>query len=154
MADFLGMHIEGDYAAAFDQLAETIKDQVSRSGAHGMSIVFQEEAKTFAPVFHLGPKGGGAGKVKRGKIKPGQLRDSIYRVHSDDKSVDGVQLYEVSWNHTKAPHGYWMEYGNARHPAHPFITPAYEAAKQRALIAGLQRMSVRYAESAASGDAK
>jgi HK97 gp10 family phage protein len=87
-----------------------------------------------------------SGKSGGYKITPGQLRDSIYRVHSDDDSNDGLQVYEVSWNHYKAPHGYWMEFGNARHPAHPFIRPAYEAAKQRAVQAGISRMAVKFAE--------
>lgn len=138
--------MQGDFAAALDALGEQVKTTVARAGANSMAYVFQEEAKAFAPVFTVGPKGGGGSRVARRKVKPGQLRDSIYRAHADRLSSDGSQIYEVSWNHSKAPHGHWMEYGNVRHPAHPFITPAYEAAKQRAVTAGIERMSVKYAE--------
>jgi HK97 gp10 family phage protein len=143
------MGLEGDFAAGLDQLAETLKGPVIASGANTMAYTFQVEAQYQAPVFagqeRFVPRSK-SGKSGGYKITPGQLRDSIYRVHSDDDSNDGLQVYEVSWNHYKAPHGYWMEFGNARHPAHPFIRPAYEAAKQRAVQAGISRMAVKFAE--------
>lgn len=143
------MGLEGDFAAGLDKMAEDVKEKVIRSGGNTMAYTFQVEAKTFAPVFagqqRYIPRSK-SGKSGGYNIKPGQLRDSIYRAFSDDQSRDDLAVYTVTYNHGKAPHGYWMEFGNARHPAHPFIRPAYEAAKQRAVQAGLDRMAVKFGE--------
>lgn len=69
-------------------------------------------------------------------FRPGNLRDSIYQVFSADNSVQGAKsTYHVSWNKTKAPYGYWVENGTSRSAAKPFLRPAYDAAKDRALYA-------------------
>lgn len=49
--------------------------------------------------------------VQRIKRHSGNLARSIYQVHSD-QSRDGRQIYHVSWNAKKAPHGHLVEFGH------------------------------------------
>ncbi len=44
--------------------------------------------------------------------KTGKLAASIYQVYSRDQSQNGRQVYHVSWNARKAPHGHLVEYGH------------------------------------------
>lgn len=140
MGDFLRMELDGDWQESLDALAAEAKTTLLRSGGNAMAYQFQIEAQRQAPVFT-----GTAPKGAKHPPKPGQLRDSIYRVHAAQLSAADKAVYEVSWNHYKAPHGHWMEYGNSRHPAHPFIRPAYYAAQNIALQAGLDRMAEKFA---------
>jgi hypothetical protein len=151
VADFLRMEMGGDFVAELDRLADTVKTTIARTGGNTMAYEFQAEAKAFAPVFAGQQKyipRSKSGKSGGYTIRPGQLRDSIYRAFSDDISRGDLVAYTVTYNHGKAPHGYWMEFGarNGELPAHPFIRPAYEAAKQRAVQAGIDRMAVKFAE--------
>lgn len=136
----LRLELEDNFSDELDAFAEDAKEAVLRSGGNAMSEIFQKEAQTYAPIYTGPPL-----KGRKYPPRPGQLRDSIYHAYDKGRSTDDVAVYVVSWNHAKAPHGYWMENGNARHPAHPFIRPAWESAKARAVQAGLQRMTVRFA---------
>lgn len=109
--------------ALLDGLSGAVDESV-RPAAHAGALVIYRRARELAPVFK-----GPARYVKRSKsgksggywIRPGQLRDSIYRVYSKDNSGDGKATYHVSWNARKAPHGHWAEFGNAHQPPHSFI---------------------------------
>lgn len=149
MGDFLRMEMQGDWEQGLDRLATVARGSVVATGAAVMSRVFRDEAKARAPVFR------GPVVVKRRRngstytIKPGQLRDAIYRVRVQDGIGPESARYEVSWNHTKAPHGWWMENGNARHAARPFIRPAFYSAQGQALQEGLARMRASFSEALA-----
>lgn len=41
----------------------------------------------------------------------GNLASSIYQAYSPENSSDKKAVYNVSWNHKKAPHGHLVEYG-------------------------------------------
>jgi HK97 gp10 family phage protein len=43
--------------------------------------------------------------------KTGNLQRSIYQAYSQDKSQNGQEIYHISWNARKAPHGHLVEYG-------------------------------------------
>lgn len=43
--------------------------------------------------------------------KTGNLARSIYQVYSKDQSGNDRDVYHVSWNARKAPHGHLVEYG-------------------------------------------
>ncbi len=164
MADMMRMEMEGNWSQALDALASTTKEHLLRSGGNAMSEVFQVEAKARAPVYQGTPP-----TRTKYPIKPGQLRDSIYRAYSEANSSPDLAVYHVSWNPKKAPHGHLLEFGHwtkrvlkdgsaGPHqatwvPAYPYIRPAYEAVKQSAVIKGLDRMKVRYAEIATQGAA-
>jgi HK97 gp10 family phage protein len=44
--------------------------------------------------------------------KTGNLLSSIYQVYSQENSRPGVATYQISWNKTRAPHGYLVEFGH------------------------------------------
>lgn len=113
----LTFEMDGDPVAALTRFVEAVEERVVRPAAHAGALVFYERARELAPEYTGPPKSG---------IKPGQLRAAIYRVFSEDRSTDEFKIYEISWNHTKAPHGHWMEYGNSRHGPKPFIRPAFD----------------------------
>lgn len=139
MGSFLKMSALPGWAEQLDGVAEKLKAHLLRSGGNAGSAVFQAEAQARAPVYT-----GTAGA--KTKIRPGQLRAAIYRAYDTDRSTPELAVYKVTWNHSKAPHGWWMENGNARHAARPFIRPAYYAAKDTAANAVLSRMAVRFRE--------
>lgn len=125
----LTFEMDGDPVASLARFAEAIEQRVVRPAAHAGALVFYDRARELAPLY-VGPE-------KKG-VKPGQLRAAIYRVFSEDRSSDDLKVYQISWNHTKAPHGYWMEYGNSRHGPKPFIRPAFDF-YERALDASRKR---------------
>jgi hypothetical protein len=49
--------------------------------------------------------------VARMGQKTGNLARSIYQVYSKDQSGKDRDVYHVSWNARKAPHGHLVEYG-------------------------------------------
>ena len=44
--------------------------------------------------------------------KTGNLERSIYQKFSESNSTELKATYHISWNQTKAPHGFWLEYGH------------------------------------------
>ena len=150
------MQLSGNLRESLEKLEAGMKEHVVRSAAHAGAKLFYEEARLRAPVYD--------GKAKKG-IKPGQLRDSIYRVFSEGKSSDTTKIYEVSWNARKAPHGHLIEYGHwlvrgngklgpaqriGRVPAIPFIRGSFDRA-QDAINAMRDRATERTAEVLAGG---
>ncbi|WP_020201870.1 HK97 gp10 family phage protein [Cupriavidus sp. WS] len=102
------MNLEGDLVAALQQLDEDVQKHVVRPVAYAGAKVLYEEARIRAPVYQ-----GGAFTRKNGvEVKPGQLRDAIYHVFSEDQSSDLHKIYEISWNASKAPHGHLLENGH------------------------------------------
>lgn len=99
------LSLSGDLQAALDRLEAGMKERVLRPAAHAGALVFYEEARRLAPVYD--------GPEKQG-VKPGQLRNAIYRVFSESKSGETQKVYEVSWNAKKAPHGHLIERGHWR----------------------------------------
>ncbi len=95
--------LNGDLLAGLEQLADDVEEHVVRSVAHAGALVFYEEARTLAPVYH--------GTEKKG-VRPGQLRDAIYRAYAHRQSTAGAAVYQISWNTKKAPHGYLIEHGH------------------------------------------
>ncbi|MGW8306375.1 MAG: HK97 gp10 family phage protein [Achromobacter pulmonis] len=132
----LTFEMDGDPVAALTRFVEAVEERVVRPAAHAGALVFYERARELAPEYTGPPKSG---------IKPGQLRAAIYRVFSEDRSTDEFKIYEISWNHTKAPHGHWMEYGNSRHGPKPFIRPAFDF-YEKALEASRERARTLIAE--------
>ena len=110
-----------------------------REAAQAGAEMFYVEMKMRAPVSD------GAhwfyGTHARYFFRAGTLRDSIYQFYNKRLSTPGHAVYSVSWNHKEAPYGYMVEFGTSRAPAHPFLRPAYSAAKddaQRAVLGTLR----------------
>jgi hypothetical protein len=139
------IELKGDLFSGLDQLAADIEEHVVRSVAHAGAVVFYEEARVLAPVYR--------GPEKEG-VRPGQLREAIYRAFADQQSSAGRAVYRISWNAKKAPHGHLIENGhwlvrkvNGRKerlrwvPPHSFIRRAFdrapaaiEAMRERAVL--------------------
>lgn len=94
MADNISLRFEGNLIGDLDRLESGLQEKVYRSVAHAGSIVYYDEARHLVPVVS------------------GKLKDSIYRVFADDLSNGQIKVYEVSWNHKKAPHGWLVENGH------------------------------------------
>lgn len=148
--------------AGLENLAEA-KISLARSMAVAGGKVIRDEAKMRAPVST--PDGS--------NDVPGALRASIYLAHRDNESGEDRQVYQVSWNAKKAPHGHLIEFGHWQtHAAYqdaagewhrgallpvpkwvgprPFLRPAYDGAMPRARDAILARGSERLSEILAS----
>lgn len=109
--------------ASIDVFAGRVKAPIIRTGSAAAARVLYEEARTRCPV------------------KTGLLKSAIYRVHSVSESRPGRDVYHVSWNASKAPHGHLIEFGTSRMAARPFLRPAYEAVKDAAISAGVDAMA-------------
>ena len=57
-------------------------------------------------------------------FQAGTLKNSIYQAFSEDNSREGLSTYHVSWNYTKCPYGFMVEFGTSKAPAHSFIGKA------------------------------
>lgn len=158
------MALEGSLSGFLQQLSDGVQDRVVRSAVHAMALVYYEEARRLVPVYQGEEKFYVSGKP----VVPGALRDAIYRAHSPEESVNGKEVYKVSWNAKKAPFGHLIENGHWRVnkvfyldgklvytkerlstpiwvPPHSFIRRAGDAA-MRALRAGQQRAVERLNE--------
>ncbi len=117
MADSLSIKFDaGNISSGLDAIVEAAK-KATRPAAQAGAQVFYDEVLLRVPV------------------KTGTLKSSIYQVFSKDNSTDDKAVYQVSWNHRKAPHGHLIEFGTSRDPAYPFIRPAFDAKAALALEA-------------------
>jgi HK97 gp10 family phage protein len=116
------MRFDNDLGEQLREFAAEVKEKVLRPAAYAMAVVFYREMKLRAPVY------------------TGTLRDAIYHWHDDKRSNPNRQIYVIGPNKVKAPHWHWVEYGNRRTVAHPYIRPTYDAKVQEAVSAGLARM--------------
>jgi HK97 gp10 family phage protein len=120
--------VSGSFSADLDAFAARLKSNVARVGAQAMAEEVYIEAKLGVPVLDGGHTF--YGTHAKYFFPAGTLRDAIYQVFSKDKSSVDRAEYHVAWNHQKAPYGFMVEFGTVRAPAHPFLYPAYERAKQ------------------------
>jgi HK97 gp10 family phage protein len=140
------------WTKALDKLAGEKRVSLARSMCVAGGEVLRDEAKLLAPV------------------KDGVLKDAIYLAYKDALSGESRQVYSVSWNHRKAPHGHLIEFGHwqpykvVKLPngdwfttkeklpspkwisAKPFLRPAYDIAKERAVQAMIERGKQRLPE--------
>ena len=80
----------------FDELGDAA-EEVARPAAQAAAQVFYDAAQS---------------NVARIKKVSGNLASAIYQAFSPENSGIGRATYNVSWNHTKAPHGGLVEYGH------------------------------------------
>jgi HK97 gp10 family phage protein len=140
------------WTAALDKLAGEKRVSLARSMCVAGGEVLRDEAKLLAPV------------------KDGVLQSAIYLAYKDARSNEAQQVYSVTWNHRKAPHGHLIEFGHWQpykvvklpngdwfttkellpNPkwisAKPFLRPAYDMAKERAKQAMIERGRKRLPE--------
>lgn len=127
---------------------EAVKDEVAIEGAAGMGLVIYEEARANVRTSSKPHYFYGSNSKKSGTkylYSPGNLKNAIYRVYSPEKSSDTLKMYRVSWNHTKAPYGFMVEFGTSRAPAWPFMGPSLSRLDD-AIAAGKARMAKKLTE--------
>src|ERR1035437_1325343 len=124
---------------SIDRWTKTIHESVAFAGVAAMALVIYDEAvANTSGDRKTGLPGGPPGVVT------GNLHKAIYRVFSKTRSNDQLKTYQISWNKTKAPHGFLVEYGTSHTPAHPFMRPAWSHIEQ-AIESGRARMSEQIA---------
>lgn len=139
--------------AGFAQLLGPARESLARSMAVAGGQVIRDEAKVRAP---------------RGDT--GALANAIYLAYKPGRSSDTHQVYSITWNAKKAPHGHLVELGywqpfvvvkmpngqyvttNRRRPkpkwipGKPFLGPALDGSASIAFSAIVSRGKVRFAE--------
>lgn len=127
--DFSGLDAE------LDKITDAVQEAV-RPAAQAGAQVYYDEVRARVPISSKPHKW-------RGKVyQPGTLRAAIYQVYSKDNSTDDRATYHISWNHKKAGHGYWIEFGNRRQGPRPFLRPAFDAVSMRAMQAADEALTL------------
>lgn len=120
-------------AAKLDNLTKAAEEAV-RPAAQAGAQVFYDEVKQRVPMSAKPHKSG------KKTYTPGSLRRAVYQAYADKESGDGKAMYRVSWNKTHAFYGRFVEFGTSKMAAQPFLRPAYDAARLKALQAAKTRM--------------
>lgn len=121
-------------AAKLDNLTKAA-EEAARPAAQAGAEVFYQEVKQRVPVSAKPHKSG------KKTYSPGTLRKAIYQAFADKESGDGKAMYRVSWNKTHAFYGRFVEFGTSKMAAKPFLRPAYDAARAKAVKAVQERMA-------------
>lgn len=122
------------FKAALDEKKAQIQAATRPAAQAGAQVIYdharlnlQDNSSTKGHWFH------GTSFKKTGQkywMPAGNLRDSIYQVYSKDNSDESKSTYHISWNASKAPYGFMVEFGTSRAGAHPFMGPAINDHKQ------------------------
>lgn len=143
-----GFSCEVDLGGAFAGLdeVENRAGYAVRPAAYEGAMVLRQEVETRAPKSEKAHRFYGR-KRKDGTrhvyvFEPGSLKRSIYLAFNEEGSVDRQKAeYQITWRKNQAygsdkmsvPYAYWVEFGNAVHPAYPFLRPAYDAKLNEAI---------------------
>lgn len=98
-----------------------------------------KEAKRLAPKGSVEHYLGTKAKAKGKKAEPGNLRAHIRRTKVKETKYSAE--VRIGWT-SKAFYGQFVEFGTARQPARPFLRPAFEAKKEKALEVFKKRLAV------------
>lgn len=110
-------------------------EKAARPAAQAGAQVFYDEVKQRVPQSAAPHKSG------RRTYNPGTLRKAIYQAFADKESGDGKAVYRLSWNKKHAFYGRFVEFGTSKMAAKPFLRPAYDAVRAKALKAAQERMA-------------
>jgi HK97 gp10 family phage protein len=121
-------------AAKLDSITKAAEESV-RPAAQAGAQVFYDEVRQRVPVSAKPHKSG------KKTYDPGTLRRAVYQAFANKESGDGKAMYRISWNKTHAFYGRFVEFGTSKMAAKPFLRPAYDAARARALQAAKERMA-------------
>ena len=121
-------------AAKLDSITKAAEEG-TRPAAQAGAQVFYDEVKQRVPVSAKPHKSG------KKTYNPGTLRKAIYQAFADKESGQGSAKYRISWNKTHAFYGRFVEFGTSKMAATPFLRPASDAARARALKAVQERMA-------------
>jgi len=119
--------------AKLDSIKKAAED-AARPAAQAGADVFYQEVRARVPVSAAPHKSG------KKTYSPGTLRKAIYQAFADKESGKGKARYRISWNKSHAFYGRFVEFGTSKMAAKPFLRPAYDAVRARALQAAKARM--------------
>jgi HK97 gp10 family phage protein len=125
---FVEAKLKGDLAGDLSRFEKRVSEGVLFKGVAATARVVYDEAKTLCPVSDQSHFFYGSNSKKSGQryfFASGNLRNSIYRVYSPERSDAARKTYRISWNHVKAPYGFMVEFGTKNAAAHPFMRPAF-----------------------------
>lgn len=138
----MSLKINVNLQAFKEQLRATAEElnRATRPAAQAGAQIIYDRARQYVPISSRAHMFYGRNAVY-GPYSPGNLRDAIYQVFSEDKSHKDVSTYHVSWNASKAPYAWMVELGTSKAPAHSFLgraikdtrTQVREAIKKRFL---------------------
>ncbi|RYF02370.1 MAG: hypothetical protein EOO32_00165 [Comamonadaceae bacterium] len=120
--------------ARLNRLEKKVQHAVIPAAQAGAQV-FYDETRARVPVSDFAHYFYGQYSKRTGQryyFEPGNLRNSIYQYRLRYTDDGGRATYAIAWNHRTAPYGYMVENGTSNAPAHPFLRPAYHAAKGRA----------------------
>lgn len=89
-----------DVLAGLDVLAGPLRESLLRSGLVAAGTVIRDEAEVRVPV------------------ETGRLKSALYLAYSPERSINGQQVYGVSWRKDffgGARHGHFIEFGHWRY---------------------------------------
>lgn len=121
-------------AAKLDNITAAA-EKATRPAAQSGAQVFYDEVKQRVPMSAKPHKSG------KKTYSPGSLQRAIYQAFMKEESGPGVSKYRISWNKTHAFYGRFVEFGTSKMAAKPFLRPAYDAARAKALKAVQERMA-------------
>lgn len=136
------MKIEVDLGDLMDQLDEIgagLTNEAVRPAAQAGAQVFYDTVRAKAPMAREPHKSGWKAKGWEPTLfEPGSLKNAVYQVFSEKQSSEAFATYEISVNHKKAPYWLFVEFGQKKKSARPFLRPAYYAAEKEAQQAAVQ----------------
>jgi len=138
------------------ELPKRLAKNVMRSAVSAGAAVIRTEIKQRAPVY--------TGKVSDGHPPPGTLKRAVVSKYIREMSSDFEAVFKVTVRKGKrfnkqgkkenlsqdAYYAMWVERGTAKMAARPFFRPGYEAKKQEALNAMIQKLKDRLEQEAKS----
>jgi len=124
----ISLGYKSDMADKLRELEKQVGEKVLRSAAYAGAKVLYREMKRRVPV------------------RTGELYESIYHYHVERLSGETRQVYDIGPNKQKAGHWHWVEYGNVRMAAQPYVRPTWETKKNEALRAMRDRFREKMAE--------
>lgn len=116
-------------------------DAATRPAAQAGAQVFYDEVRQRVPLSAK-PH---STKGKKQTYTPGNLRKAVYQAFVTDGDSEKV-TYRISWNKSQAFYGRFLEFGTSKMPAKPFLRPAYDAARDRAVAAVKTRLAQELAK--------
>jgi HK97 gp10 family phage protein len=145
------MHVSGlsELKRALSELPNRVATKQLRAAVLSGAVIVRDAAKIIAPIS--------TGPVATGHPPPGTLRRAIYMARSNRDRGPGKEVAHVFVR--QAPNGSagkkgvkkygkldayywrWVEFGTSKMAAHPFMRPAFEANKERAVEAIKTRLA-------------
>lgn len=157
MSDTVTVTIEGldDLARRMADLPLQVEKRIGWSGLRAGAAVIRTAARNLAPVW--------TGPVAQGHPPPGTLKRSIVAKDAREKSTPGylTELVTVRSGARYQKQGatgslsqdayywWWVEFGNSKMSARPYMRPAFMASGDQAVDAIAERLEAGINEEAA-----